>query len=125
MNRVEISGGLTRDPDVRFLPSGLMVVQLTVAVNGAHWSSEKQMQVVNTAYVAVELMGTQAQSFMDLGFQRGDEVFVFGEIRQSSWEKKDGTKEQKTRVHGLWFQPLRVKTLQVEHAPLPREKEPF
>jgi single-strand DNA-binding protein len=98
MNRVEIMGGLTRDAELRFLPSGIAVLNFTVAVNGARYDSSERQQVVTTSYISVEAWGSLAEEAADSGVTKGCEVYVMGELTQQTIEKRDGEKESKTRV---------------------------
>jgi single-stranded DNA-binding protein len=52
MNRVELVGGLTRPPDLRFTQGGMGICEASLAVNGARYDSEARSQVVTTVYVA-------------------------------------------------------------------------
>lgn len=98
MNRVEISGGLVRDPELAFTAGGAARCEFTVAVNEARWSSKEQAQVVDTTYVSCQAWFWLAEDIAEREYQKGDEVLVVGRLSQRTIEKKDGTKEQKTRV---------------------------
>ena len=107
LNKVEIAGGLTRSPDLRFLPSGMAVCEFTVAVNGARYDSTARQQVVTTTFVAVNAWSSLAEEVVDMGLVQGDAVYVMGELEQREIEKKDGTKERKTRVTASVVVPTR------------------
>lgn len=107
MNRVEISGGLVRDPEFTYLGSGFPVMNLTVAVNEPEWSSQEKKQVVHTTYVAVSLGGSIAEDTAEKDLQKGDEVYVLGRLTQREVEKSDGSKERKTRVQGAVISVVR------------------
>jgi single-strand DNA-binding protein len=96
MNRVELIGGLVRPPDLRYTPGGLAVCEVSIAVNDARYDSQAKAQTVSTTYVAVNAFGLTAETLAAL--DKGDEVYVLGQLSQRTIEKKDGTKEQKTRV---------------------------
>lgn len=98
LNRVELQGGLTRDVEIRSFGWG-DIADLNLAVNGTRWDREKGEQVVTTTFVQVEVFGPMAPRCANLN--RGDEVYVIGELTQHEREKKDGTKEKKTRVRAL------------------------
>jgi single-strand DNA-binding protein len=64
LNRVELSGTLTRDPEYRVLPSGAEVSSLSLAVNDAVWDSQAREQVVGTVFVQVEVWDVQAAAVL-------------------------------------------------------------
>lgn len=108
LNRVELQGTLTRDPAVTRLPSGVTVTDVTIAVNDAVWDSEARAHVVGTTYVVVQFwdtIGAQVQQIV----HRGDEVFVIGRLDQREVTKADGSKDKKTRVQVLSWQPTRLR----------------
>lgn len=109
INEVKIGGGLVRDIDFRYLPSGVGLVEFTVAVNDARYDSTQRQQVVTTEFVAVQAWGWLAEQVAGLGLAKGDEVFVQGKLSQREFEKKDGTKERKTRVVAYLVQPTKMR----------------
>lgn len=99
MNRVEVMGGLTRDGEFRFLPSGMPVAEFTVAIDKARYDSATKGKVVETTFVKVTAWASLAEDLMnDGGLTQGDVVYVIGELSQREIEKKDGSKERKTGV---------------------------
>lgn len=110
LNRVEISGGLVRDPELRYTSGGYPVMDFTVAVNGTRYDSQKREQVVTTSFIAVNVWGPLAEQYADLDMQKGDEVYVLGRLEQRTIEKKDGQKESKTRVTAMMVHHMKPKT---------------
>ena len=100
MNRVELVGGLTRDPDCSVLQSGAASWFATIAVNGTRYDSQERQQVVRTTYVALSAYGWLAEQLINEGYGKGDELHVVGELDQYEVEK-DGVKDRKTRVRPL------------------------
>lgn len=120
MNRVELVGGLVRDPDVGVLPgSGTFTWSATIAVNGTRYSREEGGHVVKTTYVSLSAIGWAAEQFADLGLTRGDEVYVLGELDQYERETADGKKERKTRVTPLVLHATRLRQSMRSAAPSP------
>lgn len=110
MNRVEVSGGLTRDPEYRMVGSyGTHLLEMTVAVNGTRYDSEQRQQVVKTTFVQVQAWGYVAEFLTQQHgpLSKGDEVHVVGELDQRTVEKSDGSKESKTRVTAVHIDVLR------------------
>ncbi len=106
MNRVELVGGLTRDPDFRVLDSGAVVCNVTLAWNEVVWSGAEQKDVVRTHYLAVVAWAELAE-YVNNAFRKGDRIYVLGELCQETIEKADGKKESKTRVRALVIRPVR------------------
>jgi single-strand DNA-binding protein len=106
VNRVEISGGLTRDPEIRYTNGGFPILEFTVAVSGTRYDSGERKQVVTTSYISCTVVGDRAEEFAD-SHGKGDEVLVLGELDQRSFEKRDGSKESKTRVSVMSVHTLR------------------
>lgn len=96
INRVVISGNLTRDPELRQTAGGLPVLGFSVAVNDRRKnpSTGEWEDVPN--FVDCTMFGSRAQSVMKyLG--KGAKVAIDGKLRYSSWEK-DGQKRSKLEV---------------------------
>lgn len=96
INKVFISGNLTRDPEEKSTASGTKVMQFGMAVN----ERRKNMQTGEwddyPNFVDVTMFGNRVPYFMDhLG--KGCKVFVEGRLRWSTWEK-DGQKRSKLDV---------------------------
>lgn len=130
MNRVEIRGGLTRDAEVRFVgQNSTALMEMTVAVNGTRYDHQSQSQVVKTTYVTVQVWGLLAEEVMEgYGLVKGDEVYVVGELDQTEHEKRDGTKDRKTRVVAFDVNVLRARNARrrpVQQAPPPPEEPAF
>ncbi|HET7129103.1 MAG TPA: single-stranded DNA-binding protein [Gaiellaceae bacterium] len=96
INRVTIVGRLTRDPELRQLPSGSSVLQLGVAVNGrqrddaGNWSDKPN-------FFDVKVFGNQAEMLAN-HLSKGRRVGVDGRLDWSSWEATDGTKRSKVEI---------------------------
>lgn len=88
INRVTITGNLTRDPDLRSLPSGTAVCELGVAVNHRRKDQSDQW-VEEPNYFNVVVFGAQGQNCAQY-LSKGRPVAVDGRLRWSSWEDKNG-----------------------------------
>lgn len=113
MNRVELVGTLVRDLEMRYLPSGLALVEISLAVNGTRYDSTARETVVTTLYTTVSVWGWAAEKVANDGVTRGDSVHVLGELEQREIEKPGGGKEKKTRVVATVVTPVRVKATPV------------
>jgi len=96
LNRVILIGRLTRDPEVRYLPSGMQVTSFSVAVNrkfkdkNGEWKEETSFFDVESYGKVAERIGTQ------LG--KGDQILIEGSLRQDKWESPSGEKKSKVKI---------------------------
>lgn len=108
MNRVEVSGGLVREPELTYMErSGSALLELTLAVNGTRYNHESRGQEVTTSYVAVKAWGSLAEALVEENLSKGDELYVLGELEQRTIEKRDKSKESKTHVKALGYHVVR------------------
>jgi single-strand DNA-binding protein len=89
INRVTITGNLTRDPDLRELPSGTAVCELGVAVNHRRKDQASDQWIEEPNYFNVVVFGAQGQNCAQY-LSKGRPVAVDGRLRWSSWEDKNG-----------------------------------
>ena len=96
INKVIITGNLTRDPELRATPSGTAVLSFSVAVNDRRKnpSSGDWEDVPN--YIDCNLFGSRADALAKY-LVKGSKVGVDGKLRWSQWEK-DGQKRSKVDV---------------------------
>lgn len=93
-NRVILVGNLTRDPELRYIPSGTAVSEIGLAVNdrvkkGDQWVDE-------TTFVDVTLWSRTAE-VANQYLTKGSSVLIEGRLKLDTWEK-DGQKRSKLRV---------------------------
>lgn len=89
INRVTITGNLTRDPELRQTTNGTAVCTLGVAVNGRR-KDESGQWVDKPNYFNVIVWGAQGQNCANY-LSKGRPVAVDGRLDWSSWEAKDGS----------------------------------
>ena len=95
LNKVMLIGNLTRDPEVRYLPSGKAVAELRMAINNKYKlaSGEEREE---TCFVGVVVWGKQAESCGQY-LSKGSPLLVEGRLQYDEWEK-DGQKHNRLRV---------------------------
>jgi single-strand DNA-binding protein len=89
INRVIITGNLTRDPDLRSLPSGTAVCELGVAVNHRRKDQATDQWVEEPNFFNVVVFGAQGENCAQY-LSKGRPVAIDGRLRWSSWEDKNG-----------------------------------
>lgn len=94
-NKVIIMGNLTRDPEVRTLPSGNSVARLAVAVNRTYNDKDGNKKEEVT-YVDVDAFGKQAE-IIGKFFTKGKPILIEGRLKLDQWEDKT-TGEKKSRL---------------------------
>src|SRR3989338_8814532 len=103
-NKVLILGNLTRDPELRYIPSGQAVTSFTVAVNRTYLANtgEKKEEV---SFIRVVVWGRHGEVCNEY-LKKGSSVFVEGRLQSRSWEAQDGTKRSTVEVVALTVQFL-------------------
>lgn len=125
MNRVELVGGLTRDPDCTITQSGTASWFATIAVNGTRYDPQERQQVVKTTFVALSAFGWIAEQLIEENYGKGDELHVLGELDQYEVEK-DGQKDRKTRVRPIIVTATRRRQATQPSAAAPsRQRDPW
>lgn len=93
-NRVTLLGNLTRDPDVRYTPSGTTVASFGLAVNRRFRQGTETKEEV--CYVDVTAFGAQAEA-IGTYLTKGSAALIDGRLRWHQWEK-DGSRHSKLDV---------------------------
>lgn len=96
INRVVLSGNLTRDPELRTTASGTAVMSFGLAVNDRRKNSQTGEWEDYANFVDCTLFGNRASGLAPL-LSKGTKVTLDGKIRWSQWEK-DGQKRSKIEV---------------------------
>ena len=105
VNKVFLMGNLTRDPELRYIPSGTAVASFTLAVNRvyASQSGEKKEEVT---FVRIVVWGRRAEVCGEY-LSKGSPVFVEGRLRTRSWQAADGQQRNTIEVIASSVQFLR------------------
>lgn len=96
LNRAQLIGNLTRDPEVRQIPGGQMVATFGVATN-FNWtdsSGVKQSKAEFHNVVAWRKLAEICGQYL----KKGAKVFIEGRIQTREWEGEDGTKRYRTEI---------------------------
>ncbi|MDH4139256.1 MAG: single-stranded DNA-binding protein [Coriobacteriia bacterium] len=97
INRVVISGNLTRDSEQRATASGLSVLKLGVAVNDRRKNQESGEWEDYANFVDATIFGARADALAQY-LVKGTKVAIEGKLRWSSWENPQGEKRSKLEV---------------------------
>jgi len=103
-NRVILVGNLTRDPELRYLPSGTAVAEVGLAINDRR-KAENGEWVEETTFVDVTLWQRNAEVASEY-LTKGSPVLIEGRLKLDSWQTNDGQKRSKLKVVGEKMQML-------------------
>lgn len=96
LNKAFIIGNLTRDPELRSLPSGVQVSSFSVATNRVYKDKNGARQE-STDFHNVVVFGRQAETVSQY-LKKGSSVLVESRIQTRSWDDKDGQKKYRTEI---------------------------
>lgn len=94
LNTVVLIGNLTRDPELRYTPSGLPVCTLRLAVGRNFPNSQGEME---TDYFNIVVWRNQAEKCAEY-LAKGRQIAVTGRLQSRSWEAADGSKRSTVEV---------------------------
>jgi single-strand DNA-binding protein len=94
-NRVVLIGRLTRDPELRALPSGQSVCSLRLASNGLRREGDAYEE--RPGYFDISVFGAQGEN-VDRYLRKGSRVAIDGRLQWSEWETSDQQKRQAVNV---------------------------
>jgi single-strand DNA-binding protein len=98
INRVLITGNLTRDPELRSTGSGMAVLKMGVAVNDRRKNPQSGEWEDVPNFIDVVMFGSRGESVSRF-LSKGSKVAIEGKLRWSSWEDKEsGAKRSKVEV---------------------------
>ena len=95
-NKVILVGNLTRDPELRYVPSGRAVTTFSIAVNRTY-TLQDGTKKDEVSFIKIVVWGKQAESCSEY-LSKGRPVLVEGRLQSRSWEAQDGTKRSTIEV---------------------------
>ncbi len=103
LNSVNIMGNLTRDPELKYIPSGKAVCSISIANNRVYSKGEEKVKEVS--YFDVEVWGAAAENCAKY-LTKGSGIIVEGRLKQDRWEQ-DGNKRSRVRIsaNSVHFMP--------------------
>lgn len=102
INKALIYGNLTRDPEMKALPSGASVTSFAVATNRT-WKDKNGVKQESVNYHNVVAFGKLAE-LVHQYLKKGSPIFIEGRIQTRSWDDKDGKKQYRTEIVAENFQ---------------------
>lgn len=97
VNKAIIKGNLGQDPDLRFMPNGREVVNLSVAC-GERWKDKATGEIKEqTEWLRIVAFGGLAKVLAE-HFKKGDQIYLEGKIRTRKYQDKDGSDRYSTEI---------------------------
>ena len=96
LNKAIIIGNLTRDPELRALPSGTKVTTFGVATNRV-WKDKTGAKQEDTQFHNIVVFGQQAE-IVNQYLKKGQTVLIEGRMQTRSWDGQDGQKRYRTEI---------------------------
>jgi single-strand DNA-binding protein len=97
LNKAIVIGNLTRDPEIRSLPSGIKVCSFSLATNRV-WKDKNGARQESTDYHNVVVFGRQAETVAQY-MKKGSSILVEGRMQTRSWDDKtSGEKKYRTEI---------------------------
>ena len=101
INRVEILGNVTKDPEMRYTPNGHPVINFSIATN-RQWSDKDTGEKKEAVEYHNVVFWGKAAEIIDQYVNKGSKLYVQGRLQTRSWDK-DGIKRYTTEVIGEDF----------------------
>ncbi|PCI21259.1 single-stranded DNA-binding protein [Candidatus Wolfebacteria bacterium] len=96
LNKALIIGNLTRDPELKSLPSGIKVASFSIATNRV-WNDKSGQKQEATDYHNIVVFGRQAETSAQY-LKKGSMILVEGRMQTRSWDADDGSKRYRTEI---------------------------
>ena len=104
LNRIFLIGNLTRDPELRYIPSGQAVATMRMAVTERYRTKAGENRE-ETLFIDVIVWGKSGENCAQY-LKKGSGAFVEGRLRIREFEGRDGTKQRRTEVTAMRVQFL-------------------
>lgn len=96
LNKAIVIGNLTRDPEIKSLPSGIQVCSFSLATNRV-WKDKNGAKQESADYHNIVVFGRQAETAGQY-LRKGASALVEGRMQTRSWDAADGTKKYRTEI---------------------------
>lgn len=96
LNKVTLIGNLTRDPELKYTPSGAAVVTFGVATN-RQWTTDSGEKKEDVEFHKIVAWNKLAEICSQL-LSKGRKVYVEGRLQTRSWQAQDGSQKQTTEI---------------------------
>ena len=102
LNKAFLIGNLTRDPEVKSLPSGTQVASFGIATNRV-WKNQQGEKQEDAQFHNIVMFGKQAE-IAGQYLTKGQSILIEGRIQTRNWDAQDGSKKSRTEIVAESFQ---------------------
>lgn len=96
LNKAFVIGNLTKDPELKSLPSGIKVTTFSIATNRV-WKNKEGVKQESSDFHNIVVFGRQAETSAQY-LKKGASALVEGRMQTRSWDAADGTKKYRTEI---------------------------
>jgi len=96
LNKAILIGNLTKDPELRSLPTGAQVASFSIATNRV-WKDQNGQKKDDTQFHNIVVFGKQAETVAQY-LKKGSSALIEGRIQNRSWDGPDGNKRYRTEI---------------------------
>lgn len=96
VNKAMLVGRITKDPELKSLPSGVQVCSFAIATNEFYKDKSGQKQE-KTEFHNIVVFGNAAENVARY-MSKGNEIYIEGKIQTRSWDAQDGSKRYRTEI---------------------------
>ena len=103
MNSVNIIGTMTRDVELKYLPSGTAAGSFAIAVN-QDYKNQAGQKVEKTSFFDIKVIGKQSETINSY-FHKGSRIGITGSLEQETWTAQDGSNRSRVviKLEGFSF----------------------
>lgn len=105
LNKVQLIGRLTKDPDLRFTQGGQPVTSFSIA-NSKNWKNQQGEKQEQTSFINCVSWGQLGEKVISQYAKKGQQVCVAGRLQQRTWTDQAGQKRQSVEIIVEEFQLL-------------------
>lgn len=124
INKVEVDGNLSRDPEVNLSQGGAAYWTGTLAHTEVRWDKDRKADMPKVNWIRLIAFGDVATRLDHEALTKGDALLITGSLSTSTVEKDTGTKETKTSVEVKAYSVLR-RSRYTRPTPAPAEDDPW
>ena len=111
-NKVLLMGNLTKDPELRYTPQGIAVVNLRLAVNRKYRTKDQELKE-EVCFITAVVWSKQAETCNQY-LHKGSSIFIEGRLQSRSWEDTAGAKRSVIEVRAERVQFMGAPTAKVQ-----------
>lgn len=105
INKVMLIGNLGKDPEIRYMPSGDAIANLTLATT-ENWKDKSGEKQEKTEWHRISMFGRLAEIAGEY-LKKGSSVYIEGKLQTRKWQDKEGQQRSITEIVGESFQLIK------------------